>query len=64
MSMPQDERTPGADIVDVLSPIHIIDLAPLAPFNEEGGSAYGLERSHRAINSTWQIALRFLEKFF
>ena len=51
MGVPQNEWTPGADIVNVFIAILIIDFSASSLYDKWGSSANCFEGTHRAINA-------------
>ena len=48
--MPEEQGSPGADVVDVFIAIDVKDVGALAVINIEGGEAYRAEGTHGAID--------------
>src|SRR5882672_431449 len=46
MRMPKNGRTPGADVINILVPIHVPDPRALGPIDEKRLPSYRPERAH------------------
>ena len=58
----QDHRPPRADVVDERAAVLVPEPGPFRPGHEEGRSAHGLERPHRARHAPGDDRLRPLEQ--
>ncbi len=58
----QDERPPGADVVDVLRPVRAVEVRAFAARDEDGLAADGAEGAGRAVDAAWDEALGALEE--
>ena len=50
-TMPQQQRTPGAHVVDVRVPVGIENARALAAVDEPGNAAHAAKRTHRRIHA-------------
>jgi hypothetical protein len=64
MPVAQQQRSPGAYIVDVLVAIGIEDVTALTALDEHWLAAHGAERSHRRIDAAGNLFHRSPEQFF
>ena len=56
--VPEDQRPPGQDVVNVAVAVHIEDVRPLAPLHEQRVAADALERPHRRVDPAGDDAQR------
>ena len=49
--VPQDHGTPGADIVDVAAPLHVVDVRAVGAGNEAGGHVHRTEGPHGRVDA-------------
>jgi hypothetical protein len=62
--MSEDERPPRPDVVDVLVPVNVVEVASSTPFDERRSDTEGAERSDRRVDSPGNSFLRRLEELF
>src|SRR5262249_9726020 len=60
--MPQDQRPPRAEEVEVGAPVHVDDARALGARDEEGRAADGAERAHRPVHAPGNHALGGVEE--
>ena len=61
MAVAQQQRPPGADVIDVLVAVRVEDVRSLAAGDEGRIPADAAERAHRRIHSSRNDALRALK---
>src|SRR5690349_20894396 len=64
MRVAQQQRSPGADVIDILVAVRIEDVRALAARDEQRRSADAAESSHRRIDAARDVLLGPAEKFF
>jgi hypothetical protein len=62
--MPENQRAPRADVVDVFITIGVPDVGTIAAFDEAGLSADRTECPNRRIHASGNDLLSSVEKFF
>ncbi len=60
--VPEDERPPGADVVDVALAVGVPEVRAFAAFEEARRAADGAERAHRRVHAPGDDGLRLLEQ--
>ena len=60
--VPGDQRTPRADVVDVLAPVRIDDPTAGPALDEQRLPAHGPPRPHRTVHAARNVALRLNEE--
>ena len=60
----QNQRTPGADQVDVFLAVHVPDMASQAPVQEPGIGAHASASPHRRIDTARQDLLGSFKQLF
>src|SRR5438552_878554 len=63
MPMPQQQRSPRPDVVDVLVPVHVEYVRALSASNEYGVATHAAERAHRRVDATGDHGLGAPEQF-
>jgi hypothetical protein len=58
MTMPQDHRPPGTDVVEVLLAIDVKKPGALRPLDEQGFASHGAESTGRTVDTTRDEGLR------
>src|SRR5262245_46430177 len=62
MSVSEDERPPGADVIDVALAVGVPEVRTLAAREEARRAADGAERAHRRVDTSGNDGLRLLEQ--
>ena len=58
----QNQRAPGADVIDVLAPVHILEARALRAIDDQRRAAHGAKRAHGAVHAADQNFFGALEK--
>ena len=61
MSVTQNQRSPGTDIVDIGAPIGVIQVGAIAALEKHGVAAHGPECAHRRVHAPGDIFLRLFK---
>jgi hypothetical protein len=64
MAMAEQQRSPGADVIDVFVAIDIEDVRPLAAGDEHRLATDTAEGAHRGVDAAGDDLLRTAEEFF
>ena len=62
--MARDHRTPGADVIDVIVAVDVVQVSTRSAGDETGMTANVLEGPHRAVDSAGKQFFSRGEKFF
>src|SRR6516164_11426137 len=62
--MTENERPPGANVIDVLLAVRVPNMRAISPLNKERLAANGPKRTNRRIHSAGDDLLRTIEKLF